>query len=342
MNSYNLNRVKRSMRDIDIEYGNSLEYLLSSKVYVPKQLSKEIPDERYKDLAKYINKNKELIKDLENSDKKLKEIITLDISKDIYNDLQAFELRKIQDAQNAINNPNKFVNIRSKINLNELHHAAINIPVEKRTLKTIRFEYSKRGNFKKVSLSSISKSISDKLHFNYKETEKKSSSFFKVNNVKAEILFIYRLIKDLAEGKNIVFYDEAGISKGILRKKCWKHSGEDKYSKKNFGFKRINLLMLTGKRRIEKYQLRKRATNSKVFNSFIVSFIKEKGFYYCSNTTIVLDNASFHLTKDALRSIPNSFNRLLFIPPNLPQYNQIEFMFGIVKKIFTLKLDENK
>jgi transposase len=52
---------------------------------------------------------------------------------------------------------------------------------------------------------------------------------------------------------------------------------------------------------------------------------------------LVLDNVSFHKTKDCLRAMNDNSNTALFIPPYSPQYNPIEEFFSQLKtKIRTI------
>lgn len=293
-------------------------------------------------MIKYIKSSKELVKELRIyiGDRHERNIFL--IPSVTANKLRLYETLMNESANRAVNNPDRFCNKRQKVKLSELFKTAIKIPSHKRTLKSIKFEYLKNKSLRTPSLTSIWKNLNLKLNFNYKPTVQKPKSFYKECRVKSEILFIYMLFKDIEAKKRIVFFDEAGIQEGIKRKKAWKHKGEDNYTKANIKFRKLNLLMLNSKWKIDRYVIRKKATDSKAVINFFKDYYKKIGKIQSSNTTVVLDNASYHCSRSVLREIPKHFNRFLFIPPNMPIYNEIEYLFCIIKKKLKWREDNDK
>ena len=68
--------------------------------------------------------------------------------------------------------------------------------------------------------------------------------------------------------------------------------------------------------------------DSKCFSTFLMECP------YPRNTTIVLDNVSFHWTQDAFKVAQQKGYELLFLPPYSPNLNSIELAFAKMKNVF--------
>ncbi len=77
---------------------------------------------------------------------------------------------------------------------------------------------------------------------------------------------------------------------------------------------------------IMKYTLQDKSFNGETFNNFIMELIDEKQL---QDTYFLMDNIRFH--KMAVKTIQDSGNHVLFIPPYSPDLNPIEESFSSLK-----------
>jgi transposase len=98
------------------------------------------------------------------------------------------------------------------------------------------------------------------------------------------------------------------------------------------GKKSLTLLCAISVNGVVAWKIIEGSCNSTIFAQFIEQFHSKH---------LILDNVSFHKTKDCLKVMNDNSNVALFIPPYSPQYNPIEEFFSQLKsrirKMFSLQ-----
>lgn len=84
--------------------------------------------------------------------------------------------------------------------------------------------------------------------------------------------------------------------------------------------------------KIEKFLLTNENSDRFIIENFLLSYVKETGKTNTKNCVIIMDNVKFHLSKNVTDLLEENFYRTIYIPCYSPQYNRIEYMFGIIKK----------
>lgn len=72
--------------------------------------------------------------------------------------------------------------------------------------------------------------------------------------------------------------------------------------------------------------------NTNVNKIIFYNYLKDNLLPKITGKFILMDNVSFHRSKDIINLINNSGNIPLFIPPYSPQFNPIEGVFHILKQ----------
>lgn len=105
--------------------------------------------------------------------------------------------------------------------------------------------------------------------------------------------------------------------------------------------KRINVIAAIDSNNKIFYKLINGSVNTIEFNNFI------KELPWTENSTLIMDNVSFHKSKVVLDSAKGKNFELIFIPPYTPDCNPIENVFSVVKnnyrkRILDLSLNQNE
>ena len=128
---------------------------------------------------------------------------------------------------------------------------------------------------------------------------------------------------------DIICIDESYINGNIYSK--YGYSKKNKRLVRNIPIKELpvkhSLLMAIDKDCVISYKLyKKQNINKKIYGDFLKEILKDK-----SNKYILMDNVSFHRSKEIIEIIEDSNNKVLFIPPYSPNYNPIEEVFSSMK-----------
>ena len=92
--------------------------------------------------------------------------------------------------------------------------------------------------------------------------------------------------------------------------------------------RRLNLLMAIDDEGNSHHNLYTESVKGSTFADFLMALPHPPG------TTIILDNASIHRTKQVMAVAERKRFRLLFLPPYTPEFNPIELVFGVCKNDF--------
>lgn len=160
---------------------------------------------------------------------------------------------------------------------------------------------------------------------------KKTSKYQERNHFnRGKYLRQYRqLIKDNGK-QHIVHVDECGFEPTTCRQYGWSARGQKVHGEVSGNSRpRTTLIAARHKNRLIAPILFEGSTNANVFNYWLQHHLFRE---LPKQTTIIVDNASFHKTAATRDIIHDSGNSLLYLPAYSPDLNPIEQDFAIIKK----------
>lgn len=329
-NSQNKNK-KKQMSWLEIDNEDTSNSALNSKIFYPSEVTKTINEVKISEIIDIVKVNEFIFK-LKNYILGSTELLLVEPKCDaMFEKIIQFDKENKEIFEKVINNPSLYSTSKTKTDFDLLKKVCLDIPIEKRTGETIKEEYNKIKPNNKICESTARKNISHKLYFKYRSTEIKSHNYFTKFRTVNELVFIYRILLDFNNGHKLIFFDEMGLCQIPNNKKSWVHVSEEPRTIENKQFKRINLLMISSLTNVEDYYISPRNTNWEEVFSFFSHYIKEIGSSITKEQILIMDNARFHRKEELLKLLESNFKRILFIPPYLAGYNQIEMSFKIIK-----------
>ena len=123
---------------------------------------------------------------------------------------------------------------------------------------------------------------------------------------------------------------ETGIGKGVIEEYRWIQRGTVSFSKvEGKRQKRINVIAAQTCEGIKAPFTFEGSCNTELFESYIEKILcpvlKPK-------QVVIMDNATFHKSKNIKNLIKNKDCQLIFLPPYSPEYNPIEHYWAILKR----------
>ncbi len=130
--------------------------------------------------------------------------------------------------------------------------------------------------------------------------------------------------------ESIVYLDESGFERMSHRTHGWGLRGKKVHGECS-GRRRPRTSLISAKagKRLLAPILFEGSTNSTLFNYWLQNHLFEE---LDGNSTIIMDNASFHKTPLTRQLIEDAGHTLLFLPPYSPDFNPIEKDFAIIKR----------
>ncbi len=174
-----------------------------------------------------------------------------------------------------------------------------------------------------LSKSFIYTTIKKKLNYSFKKITKKNFS----KNINDLIKKKKNFKKKYSNYKNIICIDETYVHSNIHSKYGWALNGKRliHYVKSNpIKYSIIVAISCNG---IQQYLISKNNINKDIFKKFIVQLC-----HINKNKLFLMDNVSFHKSKDVTSIIDKTSNKAIFIPPYSPELNPIEEVFSIFKR----------
>lgn len=199
------------------------------------------------------------------------------------------------------------------------------------TLKQIKNDLEQKYNIN-VSVSLIHLIIKQ-IGYSYKRVSRKIYGKTRESLIKEQNNFRkkFRKISD----KQIIcidetyFYSNDGPKYGYALKgapiNCHIKSNPKKYS----------LLMAITNDKIIAYELYETNINKYIYENFITKIAD-----HAKNKYILMDNVSFHKTKNVKQIAENKSIKLMYIPPYSPNFNSIENVFSIIKQYYRKRIYE--
>lgn len=176
--------------------------------------------------------------------------------------------------------------------------------------------------------------IIQRLGFSYKRIRKRGKSTKKIDLIN-EFKDRY---KSLPNDTLIVSIDESGFDNRPLPIYGYALKGQQAILeyKSSIDRKHYTLLMAVFNNGFKQYKILETSVNSAIFYDFIKDLNLQKG------TTILLDNASIHKSKNLKELVESKSCNLMFTPPYTPEFNPIEMSFGTIKnKFYKMRYSRN-
>ena len=285
---------------------------------------------KYTQIIKKLNDIKSLIPD-KNSLKILSDKIKniKDSIKELEQDKNILMERKFAEHLNNFEELNKSdsiygINIQSILNENENKRI---------TLKIIYDEYWKKFH-KRISSMTISRVLRYHLKYHYRRTNVKNPKIKEIQSKIMSLIFLNIIIRALQLDLNIIYLDEVGFSLENSNYFTWKKEGDIIVGgAKNYTKSRVNALIAINEEKILLSKITTDNINSKTFKKFLKEIINDNGKFNSENSLIVMDNASYHISKSIQKFIEKQNVKIVTNVPYLSYFNSIELLFRAIKNI---------
>lgn len=204
------------------------------------------------------------------------------------------------------------------------------------TIKQIVCKIKNKFN-KTYSQSFIYTIIKKTLNYSFKKINNKNFNK-SINDLKMKHNIFKKQIKNI-NTNNIICIDETYIHSNYSPNYGWSKKGTRLFHYKKSNPIKYSILMAISNNGIVKYDIYKENINTFIFKNFVNTL---NNLY--SNHYFLMDNVSFHKSREITSIFYNSSNELLFIPPYSPQFNPIEFVFSQMKQnlnVYTKDIHKN-
>ena len=200
------------------------------------------------------------------------------------------------------------------------------------TIKYIQNQYKELYN-DNISLMTISRILRYHLKIFYRKTTLKNPKLLEDEYFLMSYGFIIGIIKYLELNFDLVYIDECGFQIQNNNLRYWRKENDEIYGgPKTNNKSKINLILAINKKEILLGHLYKNETiGSNEFLDFIINLIDLIGEDKINNTIFILDNSSYHLSKQIKEYIKKNKIKFLFNVPYKSNFNAIEMCFHFFK-----------
>lgn len=178
----------------------------------------------------------------------------------------------------------------------------------------------------KCSVAAVHKMLKKLLFTNkVKQTE------YELSDPQKRIKFLRLLERYKRKGYAVVYVDESGFRVYSERRRGWSHRGVSCKGKSKSNYHNdTNVIGALNGKKLVAAGVYTSPINSKIFLQWVTEYLLPE---LNEKSVIVMDNASFHKTRDVQEVINKAGHALLYLPPYTPQYNPIEKLWGSAKKL---------
>lgn len=230
---------KKLMSSVDKDSEIESEEIIDSKIFRPKDIVKSIQVESIKKMADFIKSQDVLNNIMHSLYHKEDKSKTIKISNELFQQIIHYN-KEVENIRTSMYlNQDKYRRKSSKIDTGLLCEVTEIIDKKDRNINLIKEKYNSETKNLKVSDSTIRRNLVNNLNYRYKSPELKDERFFQRFVIQKQIVFIFRLIKDLHENNELVFFDECGINSKPNRRMIWVRGNEDNKIKKKSYYKSI-------------------------------------------------------------------------------------------------------
>ncbi len=128
----------------------------------------------------------------------------------------------------------------------------------------------------------------------------------------------------------VVYLDESGFERTAHRTYGWACKGQRIAGQRSRNTRpRTSLIAGKWGKRLVAPVLFEGSTNAEWFNAWLEQHLFKE---LAPHSTLIMDNAAFHKTKETQKLINQAGHTLLFLPPYSPDFNPIEQDFATIKK----------
>jgi len=147
---------------------------------------------------------------------------------------------------------------------------------------------------------------------------------------KKRIEYLRALRKVVKDKRSKVYLDESGFERTSHRVYGWGLRGKKVYGERS-GKKRPRTSLISAKQgnRLLAPVLFEGSTDARLFNYWLENHLFKE---LAQDSTIIMDNATFHKTALTRQLIEEAGHTILFLPPYSPDFNPIEKDFAIMKR----------
>jgi putative transposase len=129
---------------------------------------------------------------------------------------------------------------------------------------------------------------------------------------------------------SIIYLDESGFEASTYRAYGWAYKGKKVYGERSGNTRpRTSLIAAKQGNKLLAPVLFQGSTNAKWFNEWLEHHLCKE---LSPGSTIIMDNAAFHKTKETKEIIERHQHHLLYLPKYSPDFNPIEKVFAVIKK----------
>ena len=190
----------------------------------------------------------------------------------------------------------------------------------------------------------IGRFIKKELQYCYKRGSSRSYLSMNSNLKYWQSIFTSRALRDLFLGKVFINIDESSFIKSIKSNYSWLQTGES-YPKVNvWGTVRAVVLFALISNGDWFWFVSKNTTDSKVIWNFITllsKFIEQWMNFSVSDSELLLDNASIHLSAATRHFTKKLGMQMQFLPPYSPKLAPVEIVFGMLKNKLRAKKSQH-
>ena len=157
------------------------------------------------------------------------------------------------------------------------------------------------------------------------------------------ILFLKAIMKAIKENYDIIYVDETGCYLENNNYRDWLDKGDwfIKGGESNLKNK-INIIAAVSLKEIINYKIVDSTVDSKSFCEFMTELSKKLTSEQKSKSLIIMDNASYHKTKEVIKVYLENKLKIITNIPYQSEFNGIEFFFGFFKNMYYKYLFKNK
>jgi len=210
------------------------------------------------------------------------------------------------------------------------------------TLKQIKQKYE--AIYKKnISLSTISRILRNHLNLHFIRKKPKNPKIIKKNYKFMHLLFLKAIMRAIKENYNIIYVDETGCYLENNNYRDWFNKKDSLIRGGESNLKnKINIIAAIGLKEIIYYKIVESSVDSKEFSEFMIELSKRLNEEQKRKSLIVLDNASYHKTKEVIKVYHENKLKIITNIPYQSEFNGIEFFFGFFKNMYYKYIFTNK
>jgi len=217
------------------------------------------------------------------------------------------------------------------------------------SLKEIKKEYEKQDNSFDFSCTTLRNYLTRYNIALFKTPKFKTTKALTNKNLCQKSIYIKKITELMKIESHFIFFDESAFQNSKKQKKRWLLNNENHPISFPGQLQLVNMLAACDNTRMIHYELKDGTNNAETVISFLKTLlIKVEEDIFLNRKLkegkiwVIIDNASIHTAKKTQKSLKELKMNFLFLPPYMPEFNTIEFVFGLLKNGFYKKVFNNR